>query len=239
MGDTIERLMCAQGGSGGDAEGTNATRQVFKQLDTRLHLCTAQLQKHLQRAANKANESAELVRKNEKILSLEAQLQALQMQQNKPATSAAASVAMTSGDVAKINALTEKVNAMKERAMAEEDMEAAMLSKTDSNANAIDLMLEARELVQECLAKTLDDSAASASLERLTMGVNGLASGFKDALVTMARQKSSEQEAQTASQTEIEKLKKRLSQIETDLEDKDKTLLEQETQMLALTDQVE
>ena len=79
--------------------------------------------------------------------------------------------------------------------MAEEDMEAAMLSKTDSNANAIDLMLEARELVQECLAKTLDDSAASASLERLTMGLNGLASGFKDALVTMARQKSSEQEA--------------------------------------------
>ena len=47
MGDTIERLMCEQGGSGGDAEGTNATRQVFKQLDTRLHLCTAQLQKHL------------------------------------------------------------------------------------------------------------------------------------------------------------------------------------------------
>ena len=46
--------------------------------------------------------------------------------------------------------------------------------------------------------------------------------------------------AQTAaSQSEIDKLKKRLSQIETDLEDKDKTLLEQETQMLALTDEVE
>ena len=43
----------------------------------------------------------------------------------------------------------------------------------------------------------------------------------------------------TGSQTEIEKLKKRLTQIETDLEEKDRTLLEQETQMLALTDRIE
>lgn len=53
-----------------------------------------------------------------------------------------------------------------------------------------------------------------------------MAKGFKEALVTMFRQKMSEQEAKTASQTEIEKLQKRLSQIETDLEEKDKTLLE-------------
>ena len=94
---------------------------------------------------------------------------------------------MTSEDVAKINTLTEKVNAIKEQALAREYMETAMLSNNNSNANAVDLMLEARELVQECLAKTLDDSAASASLERLTVSLNALASGFKDALFTMAQ----------------------------------------------------
>ena len=50
---------------------------------------------------------------------------------------------------------------------------------------------------------------------------------------------AAEGEKQTGSQAEIDKLKKRLTQIETDLEEKDRTLLEQETQMLALTDQVE
>ena len=40
---------------------------------------------------------------------------------------------------------------------------------------------------------------------------------------------SDSSEAQTASQSEIDKLKKRLAQIETDLEAKDRTLLEQET----------
>lgn len=39
MGETIERLMCAAD----DSEGMKAARQVFKQLDTRLHLGTAQL----------------------------------------------------------------------------------------------------------------------------------------------------------------------------------------------------
>ena len=113
--------------------------------------------------------------------------------------------------------------------MAEEDLEAVMLSKTDSSSNAVDLMLEARELVHECLARSVDDSAASAAFERLTTSLNDMAKGFKEALVTMSRQKLSELEAKTASQTEIEKLKKRLTQIETDLEEKDKTLLDQET----------
>lgn len=62
-------------------------------------------------------------------------------------------VVVTSEDVAKMNSMTEKINAMKERAMSEEDLEAVMLSKTDSNSNAVDLMLEARELVHECLAR--------------------------------------------------------------------------------------
>ena len=39
MGETIERLMYAAD----DSEGMRAARQVFKQLDTRLHLGTAQL----------------------------------------------------------------------------------------------------------------------------------------------------------------------------------------------------
>ena len=43
-------------------------------------------------------------------------------------------------------------------------------------------------------------------------------------------------EAQTASQVEMDKLKKRVSQIETDLEEKDKEMLEQEKQLLSLTD---
>ena len=118
-------------------------------------------------------------------MELEAQVQAM----SKPASTAAT---VTSEDVAKINSLTEKITTMKERAMAEEDMEAVMLSKTDSNCNAIDLMLESRELIQECLAKALDDSAASASIERLTTSLNDMAKGFKEGLVTMARQKSSE-----------------------------------------------
>ena len=41
------------------------------------------------------------------------------------------------------------------------------------------------------------------------------------------------------SQVEMEKLQKRLKQIEEDLVEKDKTLLDNETQMLELTDQVE
>lgn len=45
MGETIERLLMC-GGAADDhehSEGIKATRQVFKQLDTRLHLGTAQL----------------------------------------------------------------------------------------------------------------------------------------------------------------------------------------------------
>ena len=83
--------------------------------------------------------------------------------------------------------MVEKVNSMKERAMAEEDVEKAMLSRTDSSCNAIDLMLEARELMQECIARSLDDSAASASLERLTTSLNAMATGFKEALMNMAK----------------------------------------------------
>ena len=95
--------------------------------------------------------------------------------------------------------------------MAEEDIEATMLSKTDSSCNAVDLLLEAREFIHECLARSTDDSAASAAMERLTSSLNDMAKGFKEALITMSRQKMSEQEAKTASQTEIEKLQKRLS----------------------------
>ena len=41
------------------------------------------------------------------------------------------------------------------------------------------------------------------------------------------------------SQVEMEKLKKRLAQIEEDLLEKDRNLLDNETQMMTLTDQVE
>ena len=51
--------------------------------------------------------------------------------------------------------------------------------------------------------------------------------------------KSQQVETQAASQVEIDKLKKRLTSIETDLESKDKELLTQETQMMELTEQVE
>lgn len=126
-----------------------------------------------------------------------------------------------------------------------------MLSKTDPNLNAIDLMLQARQLLTECLVKGgLEDSAANACLEKLTLALNEMAMGLKEIFEDLiGTSKSTKQNllseatteaAQTAaSQSEIDKLKKRLSQIETDLEEKDKTLLEQETQMLALTDQVE
>ena len=46
-------------------------------------------------------------------------------------------------------------------------------------------------------------------------------------------------DSQTASSTEMDKLKKRLTTIETDLEEKDKALLDNEEQMLAMTDQIE
>ena len=163
------------------------------------------------------------------------------MQASKPVAEAEAPVkaapvcSVTSEDVAKINTVIEKINALKDRAMSVEDMEAVMLSKTDPDNNAIDLMLEAKTLIQGCLARSIEDSAVTACLERLSNSMDEMARGLKDGLATMANAK----EAQTASQSEIDKLKKRLSQIETDLEEKDKTLLDQETQMLALTDQVE
>lgn len=58
-------------------------------------------------------------------------------------------------------------------------------------------MLEAKELVQECLAKTIqDDSAASACLERLTASLSTMAKGFKEGLMAqMALKKTSEEAA--------------------------------------------
>ena len=69
--------------------------------------------------------------------------------------------------------------------MTEEDLEATMLSKTDSNCNAVDLLLEAREFIHERLARSIDDTAALAAMDRLTSSLNDMAKGFKEALVTM------------------------------------------------------
>jgi len=44
MSETIERVLISCGDSSAEL---NETRKVFKKLDTRLHLCTGQLYKHL------------------------------------------------------------------------------------------------------------------------------------------------------------------------------------------------
>ena len=58
-------------------------------------------------------------------------------------------------------------------------------------------------------------------------------------LSTKFASSQNEAQAQAVSQVEMEKLQKRLSQIEEDLVDKDKQLLDNETQLLSLTEQVE
>ena len=79
---------------------------------------------------------------------------------------------------------------------------------------------------------------AVSALEEVTKLLKEIQDALREqALKVEADMKNAE--AQTASQVEMDKLKKRVSQIETDLEEKDKEMLEQEKQLLSLTDQVE
>lgn len=64
MAETLDRVL------GATASVDESQRAVFRKLDTRLHLCTGQLQKHLLSAP--AGNSAEIATKNEKIAALEA-----------------------------------------------------------------------------------------------------------------------------------------------------------------------
>ena len=111
----------------------------------------------------------------------------------------------------------------------------------DSSAEDMDVISEGQLLMAASFGRFVEnDALGKGSVAKLGQSLSTCASTVKETVKRMgARAQSQQSEAQTASQTEIDKLKKRLSQIETDLESKDRTLLEQETQMLALTDQVE
>ena len=147
------------------------------------------------------NIMAEMNRKNEKIQSLEAKLQDLEMQASAVYSAAApfkAPSPVTSEDVAKINTVTEKMIALNDMEISAEELLAAVLSKTDLDSNpisnAFDLMIEAKMLVQTCLARGLEDSAANACLERLATSMKQLAEGLKEGLIMMAKAKSQEDE---------------------------------------------
>lgn len=110
-----------------------------------------------------------------------------------------------------------------------------------ATAEVLDALCEAHELMSAAVSRVVaGESLSAASVGKLSVSLTGGVAAVKDAFEKITQSAQSQQnEAQTASQTEIDKLKKRLGQIEEDLESKDRTLLEQETQMLALTDQVE
>ena len=101
----------------------------------------------------------------------------------------------------------------------------------DSSGEDMDVISEGQRLMAASFGRFVEnDALARGSVAKLGESLSTCASTVKETVKRMgARAQSQQNEAQTASQTEIDKLKKRLSQIETDLESKDRTLLEQET----------
>ena len=97
----------------------------------------------------------------------------------------------------------------------------------------ISALKEGMGLIFERLNRALSGSHFEKLQQSSARALVKLDEAYKTLIAKMAE---AENEAQAVSQVEIEKLKKRLCQIEEDLESKDKMLLEQETQMLTLTD---
>ena len=94
-----------------------------------------------------------------------------------------------------------------------------------------------------CMSRLVStDTKSTDSMMQLNQSMQAGLNRMHEAYQTLSTKFASTQneaQAQAVSQVEMEKLQKRLAQIETDLVDKDKQLLDNETQLLTLTEQVE
>jgi hypothetical protein len=138
-------------------------------------------------------------------------------------------VTLTEDETEKMAALSTKISAM---SAASEDTVQSMGAQ---------VLQEAHEHVATCVSRLVStDTKSTDSMMQLNQSMQAGLSRMQEAYQTLSTKFSSSQhEAQAVSQVEMEKLQKRLAQIETDLVDKDKQLLDNETQLLTLTEQVE
>ena len=105
----------------------------------------------------------------------------------------------------------------------------------------IDLLLDAQKTIYGCFDKVAaQDENAQRAVRKLRQRMYIATTTVKKSIQTIqARQGTEGAPADTGGNEAVEKLKKRLQQIETDIADKDQQLLDQETQLLQLTDTVQ
>lgn len=221
-------------------------RVAFKKLHSRISLTLQRVQELLVERSKPAPQNTlseysaqaqkiaaleqELAAKNKAVLDLEKKL--AEGLKTEPPIATAATVA-PQVEVDKLLSLAERIDSL--NALYKE--EGAPTESTELST----LVAEGHEMLAATLKRYNEqDDSVKTALDSLQRGLTASTTMMRETMEKMnASATLTANELQSASQKEIDKLRKRVSQIETDLEAKDKTLLEQETQLLKLTDDVE